>query len=187
MRLRNPFRFFASENGSMSIEAAIAAPMLIWAIAVTFVAWDGFKTMNLSTRAAYTVADALSRETDAVDRNYLSAMHETYGYLVGSDDPSAMRVTVVQMFEDPDTKIKELQFVWSEGVGGIEGYSNVEPIRNRVPIMAPGDQMIIVETEQTWSPDFSVGVGSVRLYEVALSRPRFSGQLVWKEATPPTS
>ena len=187
MRLRNPFRFARSEHGGMSVEAVIVAPMLIWAVAVTFVAWDGFKTMNLSARAAYTVADALSRETDAVDANYLTAMLETYGYLVGGDRPSALRVTVVQMFEDPDTKAKELQFVWSEGVGGIEGYTNVDPIRNRVPIMAPGDQMIIVEAELTWSPDFRVGVGDVRLNEVALSRPRFSGQLVWQDTAPPTS
>jgi hypothetical protein len=36
-----------------------------------------------------------------------------------------------------------------------------------------------VESEQEWSPAFTVGLASYRFREVAISRPRFAPQLVW--------
>ena len=173
-------RFSTTENGSLSIEAVFAVPMLVWAITATFVFWDAFKTLNVSQKATYTVADMLSRETDAIDGDYLTAMHELYAYLSNSSGANAIRVTVVRMQLDPNTNVKSYNLVWSQGVGGIAGYSALnQQVLDRLPDMSPGDQLIFVESEQEWSPAFTVGLASYRFREVAISRPRFAPQLVW--------
>ena len=172
-------RFSLRENGGMSVEAVLVFPILVWAITATFVFWDAFKTINVSQKATYTVADMLSRETEAIGPAFLTAAHETFDYLAGVNGDNAMRVTVVLMVQDPVTLDKTIQLVWSEGVGGISGYTDITPILSRLPDMADGDQMIVVETEQEWSPAFAVGLTNYRFREVAISRPRFAPQLVW--------
>ena len=178
MRFSLTKRYAKGEEGSISVEAVLAAPMLVWAITATFVFWDAFKTLNVSQKATYTVADMLSRETLTIDADYLTSMHELYDFLSDGGD-NALRVTVVQMNEDPDTNVKTLELVWSEGVGDLSGYDDLTLIEDRIPDMADGDQLIVVESEQEWSPAFTVGLASYRFREVALSRPRFSPQLVW--------
>lgn len=178
-------RFSQAENGSLSIEAVFALPMLVWAITATFVFWDAFKTLNVSQKATYTVADMLSRETQAIDGPYLTSMHELYAYLSTSEGDNALRITVVRMDLDQATGVKSYALVWSQGVGGIAGYTDLAVIQSRLPDMSPGDQMIVVESEQEWAPDFAVGLASYRFREVAISRPRFAPQLVW--ANPATA
>ena len=172
-------RFSRREDGGLSVEAVFALPMLIWAITATFVFWDAFKTLNISGKATYVVADMLSRETEEIDGDYLTAMHELFDYLANSQGDNALRVSVVAMQEDPSTGVKSYNLVWSQGVGGISGYTDLSVIQARLPNMSPGEQMIVVESEQEWSPAFTVGLASYRFREVALSRPRFAPQLVW--------
>lgn len=173
-------RFSRNENGGLSVEAVLALPMLVWAITATFVFWDAFKTLNVSQKATYTVADMLSRETQAIDGPYLTAMHELYDYLATTPGDNALRVSVVRMQLDPATNAKSYNLVWSQGVGGIAGYTVLsQKVIDRLPDMSAGDQLIFVESEQEWSPAFAVGLASYRFREVAISRPRFAPQLVW--------
>ena len=183
MRLRWFNKISKSDDGSLSIEAVLIVPILVWAITATFVFWDAFKTINISQKATYTVADMLSRETQGIDANYMIAAHETFDFLAGSAGNNALRVTVVAMVEDPDTLVKSYQLVWSEGVGGIAGYGDLTVLEPRLPDMAAGDQMIVVESEQNWAPAFAVGLTNYRFREVAISRPRFSAQLVWDDGS----
>ncbi len=184
MSLRLSKRFTRDEQGSLSIEAVFALPMLVWAIAATFVFWDAFKTLNITQKATYTVADMISRESDAIDADFLTSMHELFAYLSNEDgDGNALRITVVKMNEDPDTNVKSLEMVWSEGVGGAVGLENMTTIENRIPDMATGDQLIVVESEQEWAPAFAVGLAAYRFREVALARPRFAPQVKWDDGT----
>ncbi|NNL36328.1 MAG: pilus assembly protein [Silicimonas sp.] len=171
--------FRRTEDGSLSIETVLALPMLVWAITATFVFWDAFKTLNVSQKATYTVADMLSRETQEIDGNYLTAMHELFDYLASTPGDNALRVTVVRMVEDPNTNVKTRELVWSQGVGGIAGYTDLTVLDPRLPDMSDGDQLIVVESEQEWTPAFTVGLASYRFREVAISRPRFAPKLVW--------
>ena len=172
-------RFRTSEKGSLSVETVLAVPMLAWAIMATFVFWDGFKTLNVSQKATYTIADLLSRETQTVDADYLLGMHEVYDYLANAAGDNAIRVTVVELFEDSaGNEFPDL--VWSQGVGGIAGYTDIDTLEDRLPILSLGEQIIIVESEQDWSPAFSVGLGTLyRFRDVAISRPRFAPEVVW--------
>lgn len=184
MAVSLPRLFRRNENGSLSVEVVLAVPLLVWAITATFVFWDAFKTLNISQKATYTVADMLSRETQVIDANYLIAMHELYDYLASSPGDNALRISVVRMVEDPVTLVKSRELVWSQGVGGIAGYTDLTAIESRLPDMAAGDQLIVVESEQQWSPAFAVGLASYRFREVAISRPRFAPQVVWDPTSP---
>lgn len=175
--------FRRKEDGSLSIEVVLAVPMLVWAITATFVFWDAFKTLNVTQKATYTVADMLSRETQSIDANYMTAMHELFDYLSTSPGNNALRVTVVSMAQDVNTGVKTRSLEWSEGVGGISGYTDLTVIEPRLPDMSDGDFLIVVESEQDWSPAFSVGLANYRFREVAIARPRFAPKLVWDNGT----
>ena len=172
-------KYFSREDGSLTVEAVLVIPVLTFAMAATLVTWDAFKTRNISQKATYTVADMLSRETGGVDEDYLIAAHELFGYLSNSGE-NALRVTVVDMKEDPDTKKRTLGLVWSRAVGGLPEFEKAIEVQNRVPLMAPGDQLILVESVQLWSPAFRMGLGDYAFREIAVMRPRFSPQLVWE-------
>jgi hypothetical protein len=181
MTTQKRFKFFKNDEGSLSVEAVFMAPLLVWALGAMFVSWDAFKTMNISKKATYTVADALSRERNPITPEYLLAMHQTYDYLMNRSESHALRVTVLTTIADPDTGEERVELVWSEGIGGVNGYETIAPIKARVPEFAPGDQMIIVESEQGWTPGFNVGIGEFRLRDVAISRPRFTAKLDWDD------
>ncbi len=187
---RNPItRFVRSEQGSLSIEAVLVVPILAWAIVATFVFFDAFKTQYISKRATYTIADMLSREETPVDANYLASLHEMYNYLANGEGDNTLRVTVVERKTDEDTGVPYLDLVWSEGVN-VEKYVNLSVIEDRIPGISVGEQLIVVESEQDWSPAFGVGLADYKFYEIALARPRFSPKLCWETAsgcTTPTS
>ncbi|WP_428687945.1 TadE/TadG family type IV pilus assembly protein [Roseibium sp.] len=174
-------RFARDEDASMSIETLFAIPLLVWAITATFVFWDAFKTLTISQKATYTVADMLSRETNAIDGNYLTSMHEVFDFLAGDAGDNAIRVTVVTKTVNEDTQAEELKLVWSQG-SDVSAYTDLASIQDRLPTIAVGEQMIVVESEQEWSPGFDVGLGTYRFRKVAIARPRFSPQLVWNNA-----
>ena len=185
MRIKSN-RFTRDENGSLSVEAVFALPMLVWAITATFVFWDAFKTLNVSQKATYTVADMLSREVAPINDDYMTSMHEIYDFLSGETGANAMRVSVVTFTTNPTTETDELQLVWSEGVN-LDGYTDLDVIEDRLPTISLGEQIIVVETEQVWSPAFAVGLASYRFREVALARPRFAPQLIWDDGTTPST
>lgn len=183
MQFKLTRRFARKENGSLSVEAVFALPMLVFAITATFVFWDAFKTLNISQKGTYTIADMLSRETNAVDADYLTSMHEVFDFLAGESGDNAIRVSVVTLRTNEATDRPEMLLVWSQGVGGVAGYTDLSVIQDRLPTMSLGEQLIVVESEQEWSPAFSVGLASYRFREVAISRPRFAPQLVWASAS----
>ena len=175
--------FTRKEDGGLSVEAVLIFPILVWAITATFVFFDAFKTLHVSQKATYTVADMLSRETEAVDQDYLTAMHELFGYLSGdSEGTSSMRISVVERGLD-ESGNEETTLVWSQGTGGAVPYANMGAIANRIPAMMVGDQLIVVETEHEWAPAFAVGLASYRFREITVARPRFSPQLVFDDGS----
>lgn len=184
MSLRLSSRFFRNEQGSLSVEACFAVPLLAWAITATFVFFDAFKTLNVSQKATYTIADMISREdTRPIDDDYITALHETYTYLAGqSGHPSALRVTTVVMDVDPVTGDAFLVLEESRGVK-YDDMTDLDEIRDRLPDIAPGDQMIIVESVQQWLPAFFVGLTAYNFREVALARPRFAPRVCWETMT----
>lgn len=179
MKLKLTSRFFCNEKGSLSVEACFAVPILAWAIAATFVFFDAFKTLNVAQKATYTIADMISREETAVDADYITALHETFDYLAGDAGVNAIRVSVVEMTVDPVTGDNVLALIWSEGVNYDE-LVDLDPIRDRIPGISAGEQLVVVESVQQWEPAISVGPVRYQFREVALARPRFAPRICWE-------
>ena len=54
--------FLRDEDGLILAEGLLMLPLVIWALVAMFIYWDVFRTINITQKAAYGVADLLSRQ-----------------------------------------------------------------------------------------------------------------------------
>lgn len=172
-------RAFQDERGSFSVEAVLMFPMLVWAFMAMFVFFEGLRENNINLKATYTISDLLSRETELIDQSYLEGMNGVYAWLSRSATPVSMRVTVVRYDAATDSHIN----IWSRGVAGQpdltqEGVDNV--ISPHVPIMADANSAIVVETWTTYNPIMDIGLTDTDIYNIVVTAPRFSEQLIFE-------
>ncbi len=187
---RNACRFLRrDERGSLSIEAVFAFPMLFWAATATFTFFDAYKAQNTSYRANYTISDMLSRETDPVNQAYLDGLHKVFRYMTHSGPETTwIRVSVVRCKANcNDQNKRQLEWVWSKGTNGARSLTalDIDFYRDKIPLMAFGDQLIFVETSRQYKPPFANGLVSFaerNLVSHVVTRPRFAPQLLWSNS-----
>lgn len=172
-------RFFRSERGSYSVEAVIMFPLLLWALSATFVFWDVFKLRNNSVAATYTIADMVSRQTQAVDTSFVGGLDTLYRALLGENRPVDLRVTVFRMDPGPDpvTDPTELALVWSSGSTNLPAILDPAPLEDELPILAVGATLIMVESSVAWSPPLSGILPQLDLTNRVFASPRFVPQI----------
>ena len=169
---------FRREDGTFSVEAVLMFPLLVWAFVAMFVFFEGLRESNINLKATYTVSDLLSRETELIDQDYLDGMNNVYAWLSRSPNDVNLRVTVVRYDAATDSHIT----VWSRGVGkpDLTQEQVDEYISPQVPIMADADSAIVVETWTTYTPVMDIGLTESDIYNVVVTSPRFSEQLLWE-------
>ena len=171
-------RNLKDERGSFSIEAILMFPLLVWAFMALYVFFEGLRESNINLKAAYTIGDLLSRETDIINQDYLDGMNDVYAWLSRSATPVSMRVTVVRYDETADDHV----MVWSRGVD--EPDMTQEEVDDRVadhiPILADADTVIVVETWTTYDPLMDIGLVETDVYNLVVTAPRFSKQLLFE-------
>lgn len=172
--------FAWNDSGSISVEAVIILPLLIWAFVATYVYFDAFETKNVSHRAAYTLSDLLSRQQEEIDMDFLDGLHSMYDTMVTSSEPTWIRVTVVTW----DSASENFRVEWSHGTGEVEGWTtaSLDAVQEFIPAMSSGDTNIIVETSMTYSPPFNVGIGDQIHRSFVVTSPRFTPQLCWVDS-----
>lgn len=183
--IQRTFRFFRNDQtGSMAVEAVLAVPMLFWAATATFTFYDAFKVQNASFRANYTISDMLSRQTEEIDQDYLDGLHQVFRYMTQSAvENSWIRVSVVGCYDEcTDEENRVLEWEWSHGVNGAEDLDDDDLVlyRDRIPLMATGSKLILVETSRQYIPPFANALVSFverDLISDVITRPRFAGQL----------
>lgn len=184
-RVRPPSRwrrFRRSERGSISAEAVVILPMLVWALFAGYVYFDAARTRSLTVKAANVVADVLSRE-EAVDSAYLDRMQDLTWMLTGGRQRTSLRVTVVTYESLTDL----YRVSWSQTRGTFYeaplGDGGVAAIRDRLPVMSDFDRLIVVETQLPYSPVFDVGLPHMDLETFQVTRPRFTPGLCWADTS----
>jgi len=186
--LTTPFRAFcADQKGSLSVEAVFAFPMLFWAATAMFTFFDAYKVQNTSYRANYTISDMISRETEPLDQAYLDGLHKVFRYMThtGSED-SWIRVSVVRCRSNcADENLRDLEWVWSRGVNGARSLTAADLAfyRDKIPLMAIGDPLVLVETSRHYNPPFASALVSFAerdLVSHVVTRPRFANQVCWE-------
>lgn len=171
-------RFRRSERGALSVETVIMFPILLWAYGAMFVYWDIYKTLNMNLKATYTIADLISREPDPMTPAYIDGASGIYRYLLRSQDDGDIRVTVVSMDSDAVTGAPFLKFEWSYGTAGLPSRTDLTGIIGEIPIMALGDNLIIVESSVPWDPPMLFGLEPRQITNRVFTSPRFVPQVL---------
>ena len=167
-RFRTSLRAFAKdESGVMLAEFLILLPILIWGFIALFVYWDVFRTINISQKAAYSISDLVSRQ-EVVTENFVAGLQNVLTFLTPGAPQSRMRITSLEFRENtPEANPStwgddEYVLLWSRTSGGgtITPYntSQIQQLRNAIPLMDDLQSVIIVETWVDYVPDFDLGV-----------------------------
>ncbi len=172
-RLKIRARRFASDTGgSMPVEGVIASTFLIWWYIGSFQFFDAYRQKNVSEKAAYTIADMVSRRTESIDADYVDGLHTLFDYMTVSRRPTWLRVSSV--FWDADESRYEV--AWSHATGDAVGHSDlsIQARAAEIPMMPDGDAVVVVETSMAYVPIFNIGLDAQRYQTFVTARPRFA-------------
>ena len=182
-------RFTTSETGSVPIEGVLASTFLIWWYIASFQFFDAYRQKNINLKAAYTLADMLSRETgptaddpDAttIDQTYVNGLNSLFDYLTNSNRDTWVRVSSVYWDADDD----KYRVDWSTTSGTGHDAMTTPTLQNydsKVPVLPTGDTVIIVETFMAYEPMFNIGLDANLFTTFITTRPRFASCLPWEQ------
>ncbi|NDU99420.1 TadE/TadG family type IV pilus assembly protein [Pseudoroseicyclus tamaricis] len=170
-------RLRRSEEGSVVIEGVIMMPIIAWCFVACYSFFDAFHARSNNIRAAFTISDTLTRETNYVTPGYMDGLLALQRFLMIGSDNARLRVTVFHYDGDGE----ELMLNWSQGIGGYAAMTEAElrGMEAQIPTLASGDSAILVETQSDYEVPFKVGLEDETFHEFVVARPRFSGQLCW--------
>lgn len=163
---RRSIRSFAKdESGVLLAEFLLLLPMMIWGFLALFVYWDVYRTINVSQKAAYSIADLLSRQV-VVTTNFVDGLQEVLAFLTPGAQESRMRITsmefdegtVIQAAWDADDTYV-LLFSRSPGDAvTAHTQATIQTLNPLIPEMDDLDSVVIVETWVDYTPSFDIGV-----------------------------
>lgn len=165
-------RFGREDRGNLMVEAVLILPFMLWAYVGLFVYWDAFRSINTVQKATYTVSDMISREQRTITAAYLTGMDTIMERLVDRDQNVSMRVTSVY-FDEADNR-NEVH--WSRSPHNAMTpltTTTLQAYAERIPEMADGDYVVIVEVAVAYTPAFNVGISDLNLTQFIVTRPRF--------------
>lgn len=179
MRLPSFLKCFASDvRGHINVEAVIVFPALLFLFGVGWTYFDAFRQQAVNQKANYVIGDMISRETESIDGAYITNARNLLRHLTktsGAD--SDLRITVVQ-FSDSHGG---WQVSWSRERGNQPRLNNADlaAYAEKLPSGTNGDQLIMVETWDAYSPVFGVGLDDFEIRTYSFTRPRYAPQVVF--------
>ncbi|NIZ13463.1 TadE/TadG family type IV pilus assembly protein [Phaeobacter sp. HF9A] len=172
-------RFRYRDDGSVSIEAALYLPLLLGVFAAMYTLFDLFRQDTVNTKAAYTISDLISRETTALNDDYINSMYELGKLLVRKDTGMSLRISVVHWDEADDRYYVD----WSVERGALLDVltdGTVETVEDKLPTMPDQERVIVVETWNDVAPIFNIGLATQNIYNLVFTRPRFASQVAYE-------
>lgn len=168
--------FAGTERGAISAEAMIVLPVLFWGLIATYVYFDAFRANTISNKAAYTVADAISRQTAPVDEPYLDGMNTLYERLSLTRHPTSLRITSIG-WSDAD---EEYKMIWSYTTDARPELTTAQlnaEFTERLPEIPEGDNLLMIEAIQDYTPPMRIGLGPRTFRNIVVTRPRYAPQV----------
>lgn len=172
-------RSFGSDDaGSVSVETIIIMPILLWVYVASFVFFDGFRTHNQNVKAAYTIGDMLSRETNAINNAYLEDLSDVFDFLTFNRNPSYLRVSQIRWQQAHN----RYRVDWSYATDGNNSErlvnADMTSIAHRLPPMVNGERVLVVESFTAYTPAFNVGLSpTINFVNFVPTSPRFAPML----------
>ncbi len=187
-------RFRRDQNGTMTMEFAIVAPLLFIIIIAGFEFFDAFKSYGRAAKVTYTIADNLSRR-EKIDEAKITELHALMDALLPwMNGPKTLVVSSIT-YNDTDGYVCEWSkpSVVNQSTMGIEFDFNLAAIstllnenfyKDVLPSIAVGDSVILVETVVEHRTLFSMfGLRGLKWHNQVAIRPRFTSRIV-DESTP---
>lgn len=166
-------RFGRDDEASLSIEAAMMVPLIVWIYVSTYTYFEAFRADSINVKASYTISDLLSREEDPVNAAYINGMNQVFNDMVLPREQTWIRVSSVSY--DPTEKKYTVQ--WSHATQNHPA-AKIEDIQSWIPVMSGADTVIVVETYMPYTPEFNM-LSPMTYRNVVVTRPRFAPQLKW--------
>lgn len=168
-RFRASLRAFLKDEGGVILaETLILLPLLVWGFLALVVYWDVFRTINTSQKAAYSIADLVSRQ-GIVTEDFVAGMQEVLAFLTPGAPASKMRITSFEFDEGATINAAwdadDRYIMWFSRVsgGGTTAQLTVADLeaaafRARIPDLSDLESVVLVETWVDYVPDFDTGV-----------------------------
>ena len=172
--------FRDDSRGTVSVEAVIMLPILFWAYMAMFVYFDAYRQTSISQKAAFTISDMISRETQPINAAYIDATQELFDFLIPSRASSRIRITIARY----DAEADSYDVVWSQVRGTVAEMTkgNLQRLRGSLPEVPDGEQFILVESWTPYEAPFSIGLDDEVIGTLVTARPRFAPQVKWVDA-----
>lgn len=171
--------FRRNTDGMVSIEFAFYMPFLLFIFASIYTYFDAFKQESANLKAAYTVSDLISRETNAINNDYIDSMHSLTKLLIRSGSSISLRISVIRWDEDDDRYYVD----WSVNRGtALTSWTDatISNVEDDLPAMPDQERVILVETQNDVDAAFKIGLPDMEIYNFVFTRPRFAPQIVFE-------
>ena len=168
----------SDQAGSVSFETVLILPLLLWFYVGSFVFFDAFRVYNRNVKAAYTVSDMLSRQTNAINNAYLEGLTDVFDYMASQRHTSWLRVAQIRW----QGSRNRYRVDWSRGTNGKNRTrirnNNLHEIVDRLPPLVNGERVLVVQSFTEYTPAFNVGLSStITLSNFVVTSPRFAPML----------
>lgn len=190
--LKNRFTsFLRDESGLILVEGLIMLPLLIWALVAMFIYWDVFRTINVSQKTAYSIADLLSRQRTEISTSYADGLQNVVDFLTPGGHPVKVRITSFQCNSPNGTTAEQVcnsargSYTWlfSRSPGNKVPELTQADIQawkgTRIPTLVHGESVFVVETQVDFKAQLPValmglmiGVEDQSFGEFIVTRPR---------------
>ena len=183
--------YLREEDGLVLAEGLLMLPLLIWGMVAMFIYWDVFRTINVTQKAAYAIADLLSRQKNTIPLAYANGLQNVMDFLTPGGHPVKVRITSFECVSSTGTKVCDsttgsykLLFSYSpqNKLAGNDLLSEPEIQAwkgTRIPMLNNGESVFVVETSvafkaqlQTAIAGMMVGVKDNTFGQFIVTRPR---------------
>lgn len=180
-------RFGRARCGAVAFEAVIILPVLIWTYTASFVFFDAYRVYNSSVKATYSVADALSRQTNTVHFYDVQGLARVFRHLIRNGDSARLRVT--QIYWDGADYRVDWSFVTDNDARLFD--AQMGALSDRLPPLMTNERILLVESFVPYDPAFGMGLQFLTFENFTVTRPRYANQVPFDASetvpTPPGS
>jgi hypothetical protein len=179
--------YLRDEDGLILVEGLIMLPLIIWAMVAMFIYWDVFRTINITQKAAYGVADLLSRQrNDIPPTTFTDGLQNVIAFLTPGGHNVNMRITSFECVADAlgcTSSNGSYKLLFSKSPGDKVPQLTQATIQqwktNKIPVLSNGESVFVLETTvefkaqlQSVIAGFLVGVNDATFGSFIVTRPR---------------
>jgi Flp pilus assembly protein TadG len=160
------------ERGTITIEFLLWLPVFIFWIVISVSSFDAFRSRDEAAKAAHTLSDIMSRQTEVTDTFFTELSDLQDKLLPRAPASKWLRVTSV-MYTGGDYQVQ-----WSRSLGGGIPLTNDDIPLALLPTMADLDTVVITEVHSPYQPIANYTGITVTEWGISLvSRPRFVSEI----------